>query len=65
MNKSNTTEDLLAEIIEQNSQQQKDFADVKKSIDGLSGEISKLTTLLSPTLKPAKSEEMIPRKGCG
>ena len=62
MNKSTTTEDLLAEIIEQNNKQQKDFADVKKSFDGLSEEISKLTTQLNPTRKPVKFEEMIPRK---
>ena len=62
MDKLNSTEVMLAELIEQNNKQQKDVASMKTSLDTLSGELTKLNNILSPTLKPVKFEEVIPRK---
>ena len=62
MDQLNSTEMMLAELIEQNSKQQKDVTSMKTSLDTLSGELTKLNNILSPTLKPVKFEEMIPRK---
>ena len=62
MDQLNSTEMMLAELIEQNSKQQKDVTSMKTSLDTLSGELTKLNNILSPTLKPGKFEEMIPRK---
>ena len=62
MDKLNSTEVMLAELIEQNNKQQKDVASMKTSLDTLSGELTKLNNILSPTLKPVKFDEVIPRK---
>ena len=42
MDKLNSTEVMLAELIEQNNKQQKDVASMKTSLDTLSGELTKL-----------------------
>lgn len=62
MKKKDVNETLLAEIIEQNGKLQKDLLGMKKTIDGLSEELTKFVNMLSPTLKSNESEEMVPKK---
>lgn len=62
MEKVNSTDVLLAELIEQNNKQQKDVAAIKSSLEIFSGKMTELSNLLSTSLSPIKGEEMIPKK---
>ena len=53
---------MLAEIVEQNTKEQKSLSAMQSSLESLSSELAKLNNILSPTLKPIKFEEVIPRK---
>lgn len=62
MEKVNSTDVMLAELIEQNNKQQKDVAAIKSSLEIFSGKMTELSNLLSTSLSPIKGEEMIPKK---
>lgn len=62
MKEQSSTEVMLAEIVEQNTETQKNISAIKSSLDSLIEELSKLNNILSPALEPANFEEVIPRK---
>ena len=62
MKEVSSTEVMLAELVEQNTKEQKSLSAMQSSLESLSSELTKLNNILSPTLKPVKFEEVIPRK---